>query len=379
MLGAMFKGFGHEVMAAENGQIALELARATPPELIVSDILMPVMGGYELCREWKRDGKLGNIPLIFYTATYTDSKDEELALSMGADRFIVKPIGPDEFSRILQEVIEGVEKGRIAPKKPALEEKEEIFKLYNQRLVKKLEKKMLDLKREVVRRKEAEEKIKKSLEEKQLLLREIHHRVKNNLQIISSMLDMRAMRTNNQQIIDYFEDARSKIYTMAIIHEQLYESEAFDGIDMGRHTHQLLDHISGIFETRSCFVTPVIEASNVVFSIDQAIPCAIVLNELISNAYNHAFMDRDKGTIRISLENRPDDMIHIRVKDDGVGLQDEIDFEETTTLGLKLVRCIVRDQLMGTIRVHRDQGTEIVIEFKLLKRENGHDQDIYSR
>ena len=374
MLEAMLRGFGHEVMAAENGRIALELARVTPPELIISDILMPVMDGYALCREWKRDSKLRNIPFIFYTATYTDSRDEELALSLGAERFIVKPVAPDEFSRILQELIEGVEKGRVEPKKwpkkPALEEEKEIFKLYNQRLIKKLEKKMLDLEKEVVRRKEAEEKIKASLREKELLLREIHHRVKNNLQIISSILDMRAMRTDNQQVIDYFEDARSKIYTMAIIHEQLYQSEAFDRIDMGRHANELLDHISEVFENKTCFVTPVIDAENVFFSINQAIPCALVLNELISNAYKHAFVDHEKGTIRILLKRLPDDTVHIRVKDDGKGLPDEIDFERTTTLGLKLARTIVRDQLMGEIRVNRDQGTEIVIEFKLWKRED---------
>ena len=142
MLEAMLKGFGHDVMAAENGEVALDLARGAPPELIISDILMPVMDGYELCRKWKSDDKLRSIPFIFYTATYTDFKDEELALSMGAERFIVKPVGPDEFSSLLQEIIRGVEKGRIAPKKPASKGKKEIFKLYNERLVKKLEKKM---------------------------------------------------------------------------------------------------------------------------------------------------------------------------------------------------------------------------------------------
>ena len=157
MLEAMLKGFGYEVVTAENGETALELARVTPPELIISDILMPVMDGYELCREWKRDSKLENIPFIFYTATYTDSKDEELALSLGADRFIVKPVEPDELDKILQEIFGGVEKGRIKPKKPALQEEKEIFKLYNERLVKKLEKKMLDLEREIVTRKRAEE------------------------------------------------------------------------------------------------------------------------------------------------------------------------------------------------------------------------------
>ena len=198
-----------------------------------------------------------------------------------------------------------------------------------------------------------------------MLLREIHHRVKNNLQIISSLFDMRIMRIDDQQTIDYFEDARSKIHTMAIIHEQIYESEAFDRIDMGQYVGEMVGYISNVYENNTCVVTPVIEAENVFLSIDQAIPCAMVLNEITCNAYNHAFMDREEGTVRISLKNLPDGMIHVRVKDDGIGIPDQIDFEKTNTLGLKLTRNIVRDQLMGTIRINRDQGTEVVIEFKL--------------
>ena len=162
-LEAILQGLGHEVMAAQNGQIALELARITLPDLIISDILMPVMDGYQLCREWKRDGKLRNIPFIFYTATYTDSKDEELALSMGAERFIVKPVEPDAFSRIFQEIIENVKKGKVKAV-PAPEEEKEVFKLYNERLIKKLEKKMLDLERGIAVRKQAEEALRESKE-----------------------------------------------------------------------------------------------------------------------------------------------------------------------------------------------------------------------
>ena len=157
LLEAMLQGFGHEVMAAENGQIALELARVTPPELIISDILMPVMDGYKLCRDWKRDEKLRNIPFIFYTATYTDSKDEELAMSMGAERFLIKPIGPDEFDKILQEIPGNAKKSKIKAWTPAPEKENEVFKLYNERLVKKLEKKMLELEGEIAARKRADE------------------------------------------------------------------------------------------------------------------------------------------------------------------------------------------------------------------------------
>ena len=195
MLEAMLKGFGHEVVAAENGEIALELARGIPPELVVSDILMPVMDGYALCREWKRDHKLCNIPFIFYTATYTDSRDEELALSLGAERFIVKPVEPDEFRRTLQEIIRGVEKGRVEPKKPALEGEKEVFKLYNERLVNKLEKKMLDLEREIAARKRAEEELLKAkkLESLGVLAGGIAHDFNNMLTVVLGNISLARM------------------------------------------------------------------------------------------------------------------------------------------------------------------------------------------
>ena len=136
---------GHTVEAATDGQEALKVARKCRPDMIISDIFMPVMDGFSLCREWMRDERLREVPFIFYTATYTDSKDEELALSLGAHRFIVKPVEPDKFLKIIEGVIIDVKEGKKKPRKPALKKDNEVFKLYSERLVKKLEQKMLDL------------------------------------------------------------------------------------------------------------------------------------------------------------------------------------------------------------------------------------------
>ncbi len=149
-----FNGFS--VMEASNGQQALEMVRKSPPDLIISDVLMPVMDGFQFCRNIKQDDQLKNIPFVFYSATYTDQRDEELALKVGADRFIRKPAEPEEFVRILREVIETAEKGEIELKVRQVKDDREIFKLYDERLVKKLEQKMLDLKREITERKQTE-------------------------------------------------------------------------------------------------------------------------------------------------------------------------------------------------------------------------------
>jgi len=156
LLQAMLKGSGYKVVSAADGAEALEKLRAEGADMIISDILMPVMDGFELCREVKADEELKDIPFVFYTATYTDGKDEDFALRLGADSYIRKPVEPDEFIRIIQGVVKDAERGSIAKKKPLLAEKE-VFKLYSQRLVAKLERKMLALQAEVRERKRAEE------------------------------------------------------------------------------------------------------------------------------------------------------------------------------------------------------------------------------
>jgi len=147
MLQVLLEGNGYRVAMAANGVEALEKARRDPPALIIADILMPVMDGFTLCREWQQDERLKDIPFIFYTATYTDPRDEALALSLGAERFIVKPIEPDVFVGILRQVITEAKEGRLrAPGKP-LEEDLVYLETYNERLVRKIEDKMLQLER----------------------------------------------------------------------------------------------------------------------------------------------------------------------------------------------------------------------------------------
>jgi PAS domain S-box-containing protein len=147
MLQVLLEGNGYRVETAANGAEALEKARRDPPALIITDILMPVMDGFTLCREWQQDERLKEIPFVFYTATYTDPKDQELALSLGAERFIVKPMEPDVFVDIVQQVIREAKEGRLRTPGTPVGEEPVYLKTYNDRLVKKLEHKMLQLER----------------------------------------------------------------------------------------------------------------------------------------------------------------------------------------------------------------------------------------
>ncbi len=179
LLEFLLKGNGYEVVTAINGKDALEKLRAGGCDLIISDILMPVMDGFRFCREVRKDETLKDILFIFYTATYKDEKDKQLSLEVGADRFIPKPIESDEFIKIIQDVMIEVENRKIERKRPTLEEKKEIFKLYNEGLVRKLEKKVLDLEEETAIRKQAEEEILRKNEELESFVYTVSHDLKS--------------------------------------------------------------------------------------------------------------------------------------------------------------------------------------------------------
>ena len=150
---------GWSVEMAVNGEEALRMARFSPPEMIISDILMPEMDGFQLCRKVRADSGLSKTPFVFYTATYTDERDKELALALGANGYMVKPTDPAEFIGTIKNVLGDAKVRKTGGKPPPVLEEKDILKLYNERLVKKIEKKMLDLEREVAERKQAEKRM----------------------------------------------------------------------------------------------------------------------------------------------------------------------------------------------------------------------------
>jgi two-component sensor histidine kinase len=224
-----------------------------------------------------------------------------------------------------------------------------------------------DLQKEIIERENIEDLIKASLEEKEILLREIHHRVKNNFEIISSLLDMSRMHTENIETQNLLAGARTRIHSMALIHTQLYQSNRFDQIDMKKHIQELMNYLSHAYADNGKKVSSMIESSDVYLSVTQAVPCALVLNELIANSFKHAFRKKRGGTVRVSIINSTDDTVLIEVKDDGDGMLEGFDLNKTTGLGLKLVRHIITGQLKGEMNISNDGGTEIRIQFKRIK------------
>ena len=197
LLKSLLEGHGYQVLEAANGVEALERARANAPDVIISDILMPVMDGFSLCQEWHKDDRLKGIPFVFYTATYTDPKDEELGLSLGAARFIIKPVEVEDFISILEQVIVRVEMGSLTAPKRSLPEDATYYRMYNQALIRKLEDKMLELEEvnhalgeEIAERNQAESQIRRLFEESQRHLRQVEALHSIDMAINSS-LDLR--------------------------------------------------------------------------------------------------------------------------------------------------------------------------------------------
>jgi PAS domain S-box-containing protein len=218
--------------------------------------------------------------------------------------------------------------------------------------------------RDVTDRKHAEQKLVASLQEKEVLLREIHHRVKNNLQLISGLLDMTRMRTGDESTNSILTDMMLKIQTMAQIHTRLYESKQFGRVSLTGQIQDQIAALSNIYSHKGHEIHCEIHSAEVFLPVDQAIPCALVVNEVLSNAYKHAFAGRKKGTIGISAVQEKG-RIRITVRDDGIGLPADFDISRTSSLGLKLIRTLVQHQLKGSLNLESKNGTEMTMEFPL--------------
>ncbi len=213
----------------------------------------------------------------------------------------------------------------------------------------------------ISRQKEAEQSLLASLREKELLLKEVHHRVKNNLQVISSLLNLQARELRDPQVIRLFEESQGRIRSMALIHEQLYRSGDLARIDFAAYVEELTGHLRQGLGIRAGPIGIRLEVQPVLLPLDLAIPCGMIVNELVSNALEHAFPDNRAGEIRVGL-TLDDAGCCLRVADNGVGIRAGLTAGEETSMGLKVVQALAR-QIHGKLEVREDGGTAFAIRF----------------
>jgi len=214
---------------------------------------------------------------------------------------------------------------------------------------------------DVSERRDAEEKIKASLREKEVMLKEIHHRVKNNLQVVSSLLNIQSRYIADPADAELFKESQNRVQAMALVHEKLYQSSDLARVDFSSYIESLMKNLFYSYAIGRDNISMVADVQPISLSVDAAVPCGLIINELISNCLKHAFPEGSGGEIRVSIRER-DNRIVIEVSDDGIGLSANFDFHTSESLGLQLVNMLV-EQLDGSISLEREQGTRFTITF----------------
>ncbi|MBF0553857.1 MAG: response regulator [Nitrospirae bacterium] len=363
----------YEIYSGKDGKEGLVLYHEVNPILIILDLRMPVMDGVEFLRKINLS-PADSCSVIVLTGHGSD-EEMERCFELGISAFLRKPFNIYELL--------GIVSHSIALKKVELDLKAELIQRaqmedelqrYRNHLEELVEKRTVELQntndmlqKEIVERTNAEKHATRSLRDKEVLLREIHHRVKNNLQIVSSLLDLQTKYIKDPSTLDMFKDSQNRLKTMALLHEKLYQSDNMAEIDFAKYLTNLLDHLyrSYCIDTSCILMSTDIDKATI--GLDTAVPCGLIVNELVSNSLKHAFKGQQGGRLSVSLHKLDDGQFKLTVSDTGVGLSDGIDLKNSKTLGLRLVNALVIEQLEGTLEFDTNNGTSFWIVFRELK------------
>ncbi len=450
------EGEGYRVYVATSGEKALVRALQSMPDIILLDVLMPGMDGFETCRRLKADEKIREIPVIFMTGL-TDTAHKIRGFEVGGADYVTKPIEIGELvARVamhmglhtMQEQLktqneslqhEITERKRVEEEikhiKMAVDvagdaivmltadghhfyqnnafdrlfgytQKEVSFlhpiKLYGNKDVGKkvfetiiagkswqgeiemIAKNgrrfpvslradaikdengkiigLIGVHTDITDRKFAEDKIKALLAEKELLLREVHHRIKNNMNVVMSLFSLQSSTLNDSPAISFLEDARNRVKSMLVLYDKLYQSGDFRKISTKEYLTSLIDEIIKNFPNRQ-LVTIERKIDDIILDSNILSPVGIILNELLTNIMKHAFNGKNSGMIQISFSMKENHATLI-VQDNGTGIPESVDMATTTSFGLQLVNILITEQLAGTLRLERQNGSAFIMEFE---------------
>ena len=238
--------------------------------------------------------------------------------------------------------------------------KEIWYEAYFQPFIINNESHLLLMLNDIRERRQAEDVIKRSLEEKEVMLKEIHHRVKNNMQVISSLLSLQAKGVADSTVKAMLEESRNRVSSMSLVHEKLYQSKDLAYIDFKDYLQSLVAGIANTYKRHDVVIS--VDMEPVALDVNVGIPCGLIVNELVSNSLKHAFPDGRKGTISLGINKNSEGNYVLFVADNGIGLPGEVDFRNTSTLGLQLVK-VLTGQIHGTIELSREEGTRFSITF----------------
>ena len=207
----------------------------------------------------------------------------------------------------------------------------------------------------------AENKIKASLNDKEVLLKEVHHRVKNNMQIISSLLNLQIQYVADEEAVNVLKESQNRVKSMAMIHEKLYMSNDLAQINFVNYIESLVSNLFYSYNINNGHIKPLLEIDEISLNMETAIPCGLIISELVSNSLKYAFPNGKQGELLVSLKSE-DNNYKLIVRDNGIGLPEDLELDNAKTLGLRLVH-ILTGQIDGEITINNESGTEFIIAF----------------
>lgn len=325
-------------------------------DVLLLDLNLPDSQGLDTFQ--KANEKAPNVPIIILTA-FDDEYTAVEAVKGDAQDYLTK--GKVDSGLLTRSISYAIERKQIEIElKKYQEHLEELVKERTNELQKSNEK----LKREIKARKKAEEEIRASLNEKKILLEEIHHRVENNLITVSNLIGLEYTLTDKEPI-EIYQESQNRVKAIALIHETLSKSEDFAVIDFARYTDELVKYLFRSYAIDPDLIKVNIGINGILLDIDTAIPSGLILNELISNSLKHAFKNKVQGEINVIFSLNHDNF-ELTVSDNGIGLSEELDYIYAETPGLQLVNTLVR-QLDGIIELEINDGTTFKITFRDFK------------
>jgi PAS domain S-box-containing protein len=220
---------------------------------------------------------------------------------------------------------------------------------------------------DITKHKQAEENLRISFKEKEILLREVHHRTKNNLQVILSLLDLQSLTISGKKMLGGIKDIQNRIRSISLVHEKLYQSKDLSNVNLKDYIQEVTNALLKSYEGSKHRISLILDIDNIFISLDTITTCGLIVNELVSNSLKYAFPDNRKGQIKIALRAKGGDEMELQISDNGIGLPEGLDFRNTKSLGLKLVQWLAEDQLEGKVRLKAEKGTDFLIKFKETK------------
>lgn len=362
----------HNVQCLDEGLDYLQKNRA---DIILLDLNLPDSSGLDTFYETKNKAPM--IPIVILSSL-DDENTAVRAVKGDAQDYLIK--GKVDSSLLARSMFYAIERKSI--EEELIKHRNHLEELVEERTV-ELQAANEFLQREIEERELAEEALKenqkllkKSLDEKEMLLKEIHHRVKNNLMVISSLLSLQSRYIKDKKTLDIFRESQNRAKSMALIHEKLYNSMDLKRINFGEYIRTLTKDLFRTYMSDSGHVRLDMDVEDIMLDINTAVPIGLIVNELVSNSMKHAFpavydhgpANEVMGEINVNFKSDGDDFI-LTVKDNGIGFPEELDFKNTDTLGLRLVNSLT-DQIHGKIQLKVDNGTEFKITFKEMEYKN---------